>query len=488
MKRTITLMLTMLMLLSVYTGCQSTEDVSAETQPAETETETETQSPNPHWDAVVKTDLGGIEVNGESNEYDSNFYNVLDWDEYSGDRLNDAVYDRNRYIEEQLNCTLVVNRSNDPNKALEQAVLGGTGDVELVYSLMAYSGGILTAGMLKPFNAIDTVDISQPYWDQGGIRDLAIRGQMYHGYLDFGFDHYDSMAVLFYNGKIVEEYNLEDPYDLFMNQEWTTAKMLELLQNVSADLDGDGAYKLGTDMYGFAGREYFFEPIQFASGVDIITWDMEKDNFSFNMTDDRFLQVTEAISSIFHSGNKDFVNYSDYDLGRTAFQNGKVLIYSRLLGDFKQLRENEDDYGIMAFPRYDYNNEYTSYFVQNPTTLYLASAVGDDNGDGEADYSEIGLFLQAIGAYTYDFTMEEYTEKAVIGKGLRDEKSVEIFKIMIQNRSFCMSRAFNFQAIVDGYRKAVINGANYVSSAESMRKHFDSKAAQILEEINKNLG
>jgi len=419
-----------LLLLLSAAGCSEATQEPEETAPVITadeltETEEETESLTPFWDATEKVDLQGITINASCEEYDSNFYNVLDWDELTGERLNDAVYDRNRFVEEALNCQFTSDYGSAVNK-LEQSCISGSGDIDMTYALMSNGGGLLQKGYLKAFNSVETIDMTQPFWDQGAIRSLSILGQTFCGMIDFGFDHYDSMAVLFYNGELVEEYHLEDPYELFKNSEWTIDKMTEQIVTVSTDKNGDGKFSLDRDIYGLSGREYNFQPILFASGVRLVGWDEENETFTFNFMTERLLQVAEGIATIYEeAANADYVHYSDYDLGRTAFSDGRSLFYSRLLGDFKQLREIEDDYGVICFPRYDYTNEDTSYFVQNPTTLFLPIVVGDDNRDGDSDFNEIGIFLQAVGAYTFDVTLDEYIENAVIGKGEDGRRAFE---------------------------------------------------------------
>jgi len=488
MKKTISFALALLLCLLSVTACSDS--------PAETETETppetiadpsaveeETESPTPHWDAVAKTQLDGIEINITQNTYDPNFYNVVDWEEITGERLNDAIYNRNRYIEEQLNCVMNVVSGGHPAGILEEAVIAGTGEVDLAYGLMGYGGGLIQKGYLMPFSDLPNVDMTQPYWDQGAQENLMVLDKMYYGYLDFGFDHYDSMTVLFYNGILVDKYQIEDPYDLWKNNEWTIDKMGEMIEMVSSDENGNGKFELESDVYGLAGREYNFQPMLFASGASLVSWDKETSLFKLNLMEERFINIAEKISDIYCEDNADHVHYAHYDLGRTAFSDGRVLFYSRLLGDFKNLREVEDDYGLMSFPRYDYMYEDSYSFVQNPTTLYLPVDIGDDNGDGDDDYAELGIFLEAIGAYTYDSVLVEYTEHAVVGKGMRDQNSVEVFYDMITRRSFDLMQSFTFPNIATAFYNSIVSGGSFASSAKRLSSAFEKSSKKVVEDI-----
>ncbi len=491
MKRVFSFTLALLLLLLPAAGCSDATQEPEETTPVITESdltaiEPETESPTPFWDAADKVDLQGITINASCENYDSNFYNVLDWEELTGERLNDAVYDRNRFVEEALNCLFTSDYGSAVSK-LEQSCISGSGDIDITYALMSNGGGLLQKGYLKAFNSVETIDMTQPFWDQGAIRSLSVLGQTFCGMLDFGFDHYDSMAVLFYNGELVEEYHLEDPYELFKNSEWTIDKMKEQIVTVSTDKNGDGKFSLDRDVYGLSGREYNFQPILFTSGVRLVGWDEENETFTFNFMNERLLQVAEGIATIYEeAANADYVHYADYDLGRTAFSDGRSLFYSRLLGDFKQLREVEDAYGVVCFPRYDFANEDTSYFVQNPTTLFLPIVVSDDNRDGDSDYNEIGIFLQAVGAYTYDVTLDEYIENAVIGKGMRDQNSADMVRIMMQNRNFDLTQAFSFPNMANGLYTCIKSNSGYASVGKKLERSFGKLSDKIVDEVKEH--
>ena len=141
MKKTLSLLLALLLLLPAFSACgesKENNDAAADS-PADLpqtedaapggEAEEEDESPTAHWDAVAKPDLGGMDIIATTNYFDSNFYNVLDWDEISGDNLKDAMYNRNRAVENALDCTFSVIYA-DGSSTLEKSVRSGSGDVD----------------------------------------------------------------------------------------------------------------------------------------------------------------------------------------------------------------------------------------------------------------------------------------------------------------------------------------------------------------------
>ena len=153
-KRIFTLLLALLMLLS-FASCSNTttEEPEARTediQPGIAEA-AETDSKTPNWDKVEKPDLGSISIDIIQCPPSANYYDALDWDEMTGDKLSDAIYDRNRFVERQLNMTLNVIKEDGAGNKLMQSAMSGSGDYDLGFDLIqSYGGGLLQKGLSAP--------------------------------------------------------------------------------------------------------------------------------------------------------------------------------------------------------------------------------------------------------------------------------------------------------------------------------------------------
>ena len=400
MKRRMALFLAVWFVLFACLSCgQSQEERETEANtPTEVRTENggeeETLSDTPNWDKVEKPDLGGISIDIVQCPPSANYYDALDWEEITGDKLGDAIYNRNRFVEEALHMTMNVIKENGAGSMLEKSAIAGSGDYDLGFDLIQqYGGGLLQKGLLRSFNTIKTIDLSNPWWDQSALRDMTVEGQCFFGLMDISFDMLESLTVLFYNGELIVQNQLDDPYELFLENEWTIDRMKSIMEVVTQDKNGDDKMEIKKDCFGLAGREYTFQPILFTSGVEIVSWHDEEKEFTLNMNDERFLTIAEAVAGIYYKGNPN-VDYSDYDAGRVAFAEGRVLFYSRLLGDYNNMRTNEDDYGVICFPRIDYASDVTRYFVQDPDAMFLPIVVGDDNVTFHAEATDNPIGVQ----------------------------------------------------------------------------------------------
>ena len=476
MKRLISFTMALLLCLLSLAACgeaQQTEtQAAADTAATPEQTEAETVSLSPNWDAVEKVNLDGISIDIACPGASLTYYDALDVEEITGDNLNDAIYNRNRALEDAMNFKLNALPGTGAASAMTASVTAGSGDWDMSLALIQGNGAsMLTQGYLRSFNSLENVDMSMPWWDQSAIDTMAVDGQMFFGMMDFSVDIYESLTVLFYNGELIDRFRLEDPYALYQDSEWTIDKMLEMIETVATDENGDGLYDIHTDTYGLSGREYQFQPIFFTSGMEIINFNDEEQKFQHNLTDERYISIAESIGNLYDD-LRDGVEFGATDASRIAFKAGRVLFYSRLLGDYNLLRDQEDDYGIICFPRYDYTSEKSLCFVQNPNALFLPIVVGDDNGDGKQDYAEIGAFLQAVGAYTYDFTKEVYVNSTVIGKGARDANSAEMVRHLLNNKGYCLGQTYSFDMILTAVRNSIIANARFASAARAVEKQF----------------
>jgi len=494
MKRIIALLLVLLMTAPAIVACGKDEKETTpqgtgnpvDTNPEETE---ETEKPTPNWDSVDKTSLNGMTINIHSMESVK-----IDVEDYTSDILDTAIFDRNRLLEQTLDCEIdTVVYESDLKDSVITAISGGDGSMDLVVAWHEDAGHLMTNGHLLPFNYIEGLDLTQPWWDQTGMRDTSIHGYNFFGWLDFNFGHYDTMRVLAYNSEIINDYQLEDPYDLYKNNAWTIDKFIELVEEASDDTNGDGIMDKAVDTYGYSGD--FAEGMEMlhASGYHMIDWNEEESTFVFHMPEEGYIAVLEKIARIGSSVNRAnyWVKESSNEEDGNTFMQGRALFYGGKLAKLQDFRENEDNYGLMMFPRYDYTNAESTTLAWGGQPLLLPKDIGDDNKDGEDDFKELGIFLQAAGAYTHDVIIDVYMEKHVIGKGLRNENSKEIFEIMVKNRSVEFGvyfQPYGFSTTINTQTDALWGpGDGFASAAQNHMTKFTAMAARLVTTVEDQL-
>ena len=225
----------------------------------------------------ASTEAASAEVIDESPEivdYDGHDFKIM-WvenlddrkliaAEMTGDIINDAVYIRNRAVEDKYNIT-VSQVLSDSTASLTASVaknVQANDDFADIVMIQAHSlFPVAQQGYLHDWYQFDEVRLDKPWWDQRITKELEIKGKIYTIIGDYTtVDELGTMSV-FYNKKLVEDHSLENLYDLVNDGKWTFDKLWEMGKSVVSDLNGDDVMD-ENDRYGiiteYSSLYYFY--------------------------------------------------------------------------------------------------------------------------------------------------------------------------------------------------------------------------------------
>ncbi len=176
--------------------------------------------------------------------------------------------------------------------------------------------------MTYPYNVIkgiyqpvdDIVDFDSPMWS--GMKSVAdqytLGGKHYVAPADYG----DTMPLMFYDTKIIEDEGLDDPYVLYQNGEWNWDTCRDIMEAYVANATGD------EERYGVNG--WFAEPIFATTGTTIIKYDEETDTYVNNSKDANLERAADYLYNL----TKDGLIMSGWiGNAKSAFESN-VLFYS----------------------------------------------------------------------------------------------------------------------------------------------------------------
>lgn len=421
------------------------------------------------FDAV---DYGGWKMNiatGSSGGMGYCFASIL-VEDLTGDVFNDAIYNRQTAVQDKYNVKIVEHYDLDVSDSLTKSVSANTADYAFGYQIFTDEIGLFCNNVCIGVSDMPVFDLTQPWWDQGAIEDLSIGGKMYYGFSDMGFGHYDSNMLLYYNGVLLDNNQLESPYDLYKEGKWTMDVMHEMMQKVSNDENGDGKMKAGEDIFGFVGRVGKYMPMLAASGLDIISWDDSTQTVEFDVTSDDVMAIGQKTGEIFL--DKSIALPEDGE-SRNMFKAGDALFYCHLLGEFRNLRDQEDDYGIINWPTLRENMTGRMYTV-NPECYFIPADCPDTE--------RLATLIDAMNMYTYDYVIDDYVEKAVIGKGARDQQSAEIIREHFYMRAYDLADAFGLSSPQSAWNMAITKGI-YSSIQQRSAKTVVREMDMILSDL-----
>ena len=197
--------------------------------------------------------------------------------EQSGDIMDDVVYERNQDIMDRFNLNLeyIVEPGNWAYKDTYQslittAVLANDSTYDIVTGQSNIIIPLAVQGMFYDAANAKYIDYSQPYWKEGFFDNININGKIYVLGGDFAISMLSASNVIFFNKDLMDEYQIEYPYDLVRNGTWTVDKFFEMATTVTADLNGDG-FIGGEDLHGFCGYNNSIQPFFYGSELSYMS-------------------------------------------------------------------------------------------------------------------------------------------------------------------------------------------------------------------------
>ena len=413
-----------------------------------------------YFNQLPPKDYDEWQMNIASDGRSGTFVDYITVEDITGEELNDSLYNRELAVEQKYNIVIYDDVETDPEEALKKSVSAGTHDYAIGCDLFESVSNLMKNGYLLSFTDM-SVQLDMPWWDQGALETLTINDRMYYGLSDISFDHYESCAVLFYNGVLLDDNGIADsPYDLYLEDKWTLDAMYDMMTKVHRDTDGNGKMEEGMgDIFGYVGRDLRYQPALAASKVDLLMFNPEAQTYDMSMTDETVMAIGDKLREMLLDKSMTIM---EGDNAKNDFISGYALFDSHLLGDFRTYRDKEDDYGIITWPTLEEGMDGYVY-VRNPLAVFVPI-------DCE-DVDRLSTILDALGAYSYDNVVPNYINKAVIGKGARDRESADMIRDMMTRRYYDITYAFGLEIVVDGWIRAVEKDM-YASLESKMEKAF----------------
>lgn len=444
MKRTISIfLLTSLLLSTVACGNEQTADDETTTSDDTSSSEvTSAQSSTPDFG---KTDFGGEKFTILAFElpyYDEYFFA----DEQNGDRMNDAIYEREQLTEDYLGVEIdnyMVATHRDLASTVRTTVAAGDDSYQLAlpHCIRGVSD-MLTSGSLYNWNDLPYIDFSKDYYNQNFNDALSIDDKQYYAVSDYMIAN---PTCILFNKDMIEDYGLENPYQLVYDGTWTFDKFYEMAEKVTVDLNGDSVMDVN-DQYGVTGLgNWILNCIPYACDIQLTK--KTDDGFELSYYSEKTIDIIEKFSSALYNDKSIYI--WDYDHANdTSVQihldSGRTLFQWYPLYQIYDFRDCDIDFGVLPFPKYDeeqdnyYNNDWGSLMcipasIQNPEM--------------------VAMVIDYMSYISNETTIPAYYDVTLVGKLARDDDSAAMMDIIFDG------------VVYDA-------GMNYFGFGENMMKLF----------------
>ncbi len=435
-KRFIAIVLFAALCLSVFSGCGQTDsNISgiSETTPTQTET-AKPKETMPTDNLPEDLDYAGEKLAILARGNDDS-YQEIDA-ESNGEVVNDAIYNRNLYIEERFNVNLEPIRGEGwQNYGADLTkIRASVNSGDNAYQLIAGFGQSIAPLALENFfhdlNAFPYIEQSQPWWYHSTVETMNICGSLYFITGDVGImTSLGGAYVLFENDKIAEDYGIGNIADLVRDGSWTIDTMLSYTTLVYNDLDGNGIMD-DQDQYGIS-LDHAIYSDYFAIGAGIFQIAFDDSHIpSYTPAIEKMTSLLDKIAPIFN-GNDSLVGAHLLNNGNGGgrhyqmFPEGKLLFTSTelMMSTDESFRNMEDSYTILPYPKLDETQK--EYYVNASHAASLwCIPVDVVNPDMSA------AVLEAMGCYGYNYVTPAYFEVCLQSKISRNQDTLEMLEII----------------------------------------------------------
>jgi len=409
---------------------------------------------------------------------DDAFVNEMYIEEADGDIINDAVYERNMAVAEKFNIKFEMFRSQK-NDALgmENVILAGEDAYDLLAAHARYAFIYAHGGLVIDWNTdMPHVDLSQLWWNQDAIKEFAFNDKLYVmvgdiSYLDFG-----AANGMLFNKQLLNNYSLESPYDLVKDDKWTFDKFSEMAKTAILDLNGDSVISYTDDRLGYlTGR--WIGPIQllYSAGQRICRMEDGIMTLSINTP-----QTATAYEKFFNLATSEgmYIYESDSNPDITKpFIEGRVLFNDMNIKNTSLLRDMEDDFGIVPWPKMD---ETVEDYYSNVDAGCSAFTVPITSPDTE----RTSLILEALCYLGYRDVIPTYYEVVLTTKYARDEDSIAMLDIINRGRVFDIGYYYHEKNIGNINSMGCIMVKNKNFNFASMFASLETPTLEKIEQIN----
>lgn len=479
---------------STEAASSKTESAPADVSAAEESSEEENNYLVPH--------LGDADYTGKVlrilTAWDHMAYCVDQFGSYetTDEPVHDAFVERNRQLKAAYGFDIEAIFTDGWDAFTEKVRTDVLGDTAAdAYDVIAmglyYLTPLASEGLLYDLYSIEDshFNFEGEWWDKKVNNDITIDNSLFYTTGDIFVLDDEQTKVIFFNKDIVNESNLDNPYDLVRSGDWTIDKFHEMAKEV-AHPGGDGKMDAtDDDVWGLVGgvfMQYFFVlgcncPISLKDDNDIPYLAMDSE-----ATANAFIKAHDLIT------DKDHVAYTeryyawnnpDAHLVVDNFYKGQSLFFVNTLEavNSDNLRNSDIHYGILPFPKY--NKEQDNY--RNSAEPYSFFVLSIPISTQDLDFTTFALEAMAYTGRQY-VTSTYYTQ-TLKNKRFDDDDSPEMLDLIMQSRLIDLSVVYNWDDSIQYYNQMAVREANTLSSfIESHRGAYEKALGATVEAIQAN--
>jgi len=493
--RFISALLASLMLLGTLTACGTpteepavTNGVTAGNDATETELSTELTDSLPD-----DLNYGDDEVVILSRYREGWTSGEIAVEELRSEPVNDAVFERNKSVEERLGVKIVsVEEPGDSAYIVVEkaatAVKANTHEYDILAAACYVSVNESINGTFADLRKSAYLDFDMPWWSRGFNEVVEYQGAQFTLLGDALLSQYRFAFVTLFNKDLFTDVGQPYLYEEVENGTWTLDRQISLIPLFHKD-NGNGKQDEDGDVYGLVSCDYVStDPYWSSCMVDIIKKDADGD-YAFVFDSGKLHDVGDKVLQLFFEtdgGTYDYKpdgeNFEQYKIRDMFARGGAAMATIRILElENDAIRGMEQEFGVVPMPKFDENQKEYRTLLHDQFTVFSVL-----NTASEEQLDEASAVLEAMSAISYKTVRPAYYETTLRTQIAKDPQSAEMFDIIIDNIYIDAGIIYTItlSTFHDYFRRIIGSGENTVVS---QYKSASLQATRALNTMTKRL-
>ena len=473
--RILAALLALLMLVGSLAACGGpVEEPDATTAPDGTDAATETEGETELTDSLPDDlDYEEDEIVILSRYREGWTSGEIAVKELISEPVNDAVFERNKSVEERLNVKInSVEEITDDAYVIttkaSTAVHAGTHEYDIIASACYVGVNESINGTFADMRKSLYLDFDKPWWSQGFNEVVEYQGAQFCGLSSALLSQYRFAFVTLFNKDLLTEVGQPFLYEAVENGSWTLDKQISLIPLFHRD-NGNGEQDEQGDVYGLVSCDYVStDPYWSSCMVDIIKKD-ENGDYVMVFDSAKLFDVCEKTMKLFFGCGNATYNIKHYGLDdeqndiREMFANGYAAMSTVRILELEagSIRNMEQEFGVVPMPKFDENQkEYRTLLHDQFTVMCIPTTVTGEELD------MVSAVMESLASVSYRTVRPAYYETTLRTKIAQDPQSAEMFDIIIDNIYIDAGIIYTnaLSSFHDKFRQIMGSGKNTVTS------------------------
>lgn len=400
--------------------------------------------------------------------------------EANGDVMNDAIFNRNSAVSERFNIVYaVINASDSLGRGAEKTIMAGDDayDVVIPHGRASFRYGQL--GLALEWNTgLPYVDMDKPWWDTGAREQFTLNGKLYEMIGDISYLSFGRTMAMLYNKSIFAQYGIDPLYDMVKAGDWTFDEFARIAKATAGDVNGDSVIDTEKDRLGYV-TSIWYGPSEalYAAGQRVCVLNGNKE-MELSLNNTRTVKAYEKYFGLTDSEVAFIQLDGDLKIVTNIFRDGRSAFMDVLINDITNLRDMDDDFGIIPWPKLDADiDKYYSTAGAGSNMLVVPVTA--------ANPERTSVILEALCYEGYKNVLPLYYEIVVQYKFSRDTESIDMLELIYAGRTYDIGFFYDGGVFTSPFNSIGQNLAKDEShNFTSFYAKYEAQALELIESIN----